>query len=268
MGAVVPSTDLAIFMKSQNQRNLKECLPQTHSPALPALPAELRLHIWQNALSVWSVWAAVRSCGSHAADCDLSANRPLFIMTNVGPAPHLVGLFSCEAWRLLKRSFKPFGGPRGVAESAGACWVDMGRTTVYLGDCSDATLVLDSFAADEVSEFKHVALTLRYFSYQFSILARACQRLANMCPALRTIIVQLDETEPATDGSLFPPMDLETAACFAKILEYTGPELGYKKLGMPYFRALLLEYFGDTPPRLHLLSTDSPTRPFLDGLCG
>jgi len=67
-----------------------------------ALPTELRLQIWGEALAVRSVWAAVRN---YSADRDLSASRLPFIMVYIGPAPYLAGLSSREARRLLEQSY-------------------------------------------------------------------------------------------------------------------------------------------------------------------
>ena len=81
-----------------------------------------------------------------------------------------------------------------------------------------------------------------------------------MCPALCTIIIQRSETEAPTNLALRQPLSLETAAYYATISEYAGPELGYEKLDAPHFRSLLFAYFGDSPPRLHFLSPDSANR--------
>ena len=217
-----------------------------------ALPLELRLQIWKQALSVRSVWAAIHDCN---ADRDFGASRTPFIVAYIGPAPYLAGLSSREARRLLEQSyFKPLRGPRnGSATRVGCYWVDLDTTVVYLGDASKATTVVNSFGVDELSKFKHVALRW----YQFASLARTCQRLATLCPALRTIIVQLGEMEVATKLPLYQPLSLETAAYYAALSEYAGPALGYEELDAPHFRSLLLEYFGDSPPRLHLLSPGS-----------
>jgi len=217
-----------------------------------ALPPELRLQIWEEALSVRSVWAAVRN---YNADRDLSASRRPFIMVYIGPAPYLAGLSSREARRLLEQSYiKPIRGlSSGLGTSVGAYWVNLDTTVVYLGDFSDATTVLNSFGVDELSKFHHVALPW----YQFGRLARTCQRLATICLALCIIIIQRCEKEAATNRLLRQPLSLETATYYATIPEYAGPELGYENLDAPHFWSLLLEYFGNSPFRLHLLSPDS-----------
>jgi len=175
-------------------------------------------------------------------------------MIFIGPAPYLAGLSSREARRLLEKSYvKPIRGPSSdLATSAGSYWVDLNATVVYLSDSCDAEPVLNSFGTDELSKFKHVALPW----HQFGRLARTCQRLATQCPALRTIIIQRSGTEGATNR----PLSLEMAAYYATIPENTGPQLGNGKLDAPYLRSLLLEYFGDSPSRIHLLAPGSAIR--------
>ncbi|EXJ72245.1 uncharacterized protein A1O5_04749 [Cladophialophora psammophila CBS 110553] len=218
-------------------------------------PPELRLRIWRDALSVPSVWAAVHK---NNTDRNLTAGCLPFIMAYIGPAPYLAGLSSWEARRLLEQFYvKPIRGPSsGLATSAGSYWVDLDTTVIYLGDSLDAMTVLNSFGADELLKFKHVALLWN----QFGSVARTCQRLATICPALRTIIIQRDETEAATDQPLRQPLSVETAAYYATLPGYPSPDLGYEELDAPYFQSLILEYFGDSPPKFHLLSPDSTNR--------
>jgi hypothetical protein len=212
------------------------------------MPLELRLHIWGEALSVRSVWAAVRNL---ASDCDpTGVDHPPFSMAYVGPAPYLAGLSSKEARRLLEQIYvKPIRGP-----SAGVYWVDMDQTVVYLGDSSDAMEIMDSFHANDLSRFKHVALVWS----QFNRLARVCQRLARTCPALCTIVIHQVETEAKAivNSPFSQPLSLETATYYATIPIHIRSELGYKKLDTDYLRSLLLEYFGASPPRLHMLPLD------------
>ena len=171
-----------------------------------ALPLELRLQIWREALSVRTVWAAIRN--------PTSVDHPQFSMA----------------------------------------WVDMDHTVVYLGDFSDAMKVMDSFHADDLCRFKHVALGWS----QFDRLARACQRLARTCPALCTIIVHQAETkaQAVADGPFSRSLSLETATNYATIPSHNNSELGYKGLDTDYLRSLLLAYFGASPPRLHMLPPD------------
>ena len=208
----------------------------------PALPLELRLQIWAQALSVRSVWA------------DLTASNLPFTMAYIGAAPYLVGLSCREARRLLEQFYVgPIRGPFNGLTPSRSSWVDLDTTVVYLGAFFATTTVRKTFGADERSKFKHVALPW----YQFGNLARTCQHLAMLCPALRTLIIQRGEAQAATERPFPQTLSLEAAAYYATIPAYTGPELGCEGLDVAYFRSLLLEYFGDTPPRLHLLSRDS-----------
>ena len=217
-----------------------------------ALPPELRVQIWREALSTRSVWAAARN---RKADSDVSAGHPSFTMVHIVSAPYLAGLSCAEARRLLEQDYvKPIRRPlKGSAASVGCYWVDLDSTVVYLGSSSDAMIFLNSFGEDELLRFKHVALTW----YQFSGLARVCQHLARICPALRTIIMQNSETEAATNQ----PLRSETAAYFATIPDYVGPESELENLDTPYFRSLLLGYYSDSVrPRLHLLPSNPINR--------
>lgn len=221
----------------------------------PALPAELRRQIWWEALSVRSVWAAVRT---YNADRNLSASLLPFIMTYIGPAPYTAGLSCREARRLLEQSYVRLvcGRLSGSKTSNGYYWVNLDTTVFYLGDSLDTTTVLNSFAVNDLSKLKHVTLPWN----QFSRLARTCQHLARTCPALRTITIQRSQTEATTNGHLHRPLSLEMAAYYTTIPDYAGPEIGDEELDAPYFRSLLLEYFDDSPPTLHLLSPDSANR--------
>ncbi|KAF6807449.1 hypothetical protein CSOJ01_08178 [Colletotrichum sojae] len=183
-----------------------------------ALPPELRLKIWSEALSAPSVWAP-----------DSNASRP------VGQAPYLAGLACRESRQLLERLYvKPL--PRGLPGGSGVDWVNLETAVVYIGD--GAMKALDALGVDE--------------------LARSCQRLAAVCPALRTIIVEREGDGSAGDGMEVPrTLSPELAAYYATIPDCVGPEMSLETLDTPYFRSLVLEYFGDSPPKLHLVSSTS-----------
>ena len=130
----------------------------------------------------------------------------------------------------------------------------MDQTIVYLGNSSDAMAVIDSFHADDLSRFKHVALVWS----QFNRLARVCQRLATGCPALCTIVIHQVKTEAKAieNGPFSQPLSLKTATYYTTIPIHTRSELGYKQLDTDYLRSLLFEYFGTSPPQLHMLPPD------------
>jgi hypothetical protein len=208
-----------------------------------ALPPELRLQIWGEALSVRSVWAASPNDNK---------SRVPFNMVYIGPAPYLAGLTCREARRLLVQFYvKPIHGPfTGLGTSSSSHWVNVDTTVIDLGGYSDATTILDAFGGDELSRFKHVALLW----HQFGSVVRICMRLATMCPALCTIIIQRSNTEAPTHRSFRQPLSIEMAACYATVIECAGPEIECEEVDTPYFRSLILEHFGDSPPKLHLLS--------------
>ncbi|KAI0890253.1 uncharacterized protein GGS22DRAFT_194395 [Annulohypoxylon maeteangense] len=208
-----------------------------------ALPPELRLQVWAEALSVRTVCAVTRNpAGDHAP----------IIMAYVGPAPYLAGLSCKEARRVLKQTHVMFSrGP-----NAGVHWVNMDQTVIYLGNRTAAVSVLDGFRSDDLSRFKHVALLWDTFDE----LARLCMRLAKECPSLCTIIIH--EVVGATETGVrirmprSQPLTLEAALYYASILAHTGSELGHKRLDTNYFRSLLLEYFDASRPRIHLLPSN------------
>lgn len=156
-----------IFAPTKNIARAK--MPTTASfTYFRALPPEPRLQIWEEALSVPSVWAAVYD---QAGD---GANRLSCAMTYVGPAPWRAGLASQESWRVLMQSgVKPIRGPtRGLPTSRRAHWVHLDRTVVYLGDPSDAEAA--SLCPDELPIIRHFALLW----CRFDRIARTCQLLA------------------------------------------------------------------------------------------
>lgn len=209
-----------------------------------ALPPELRMKIWSDALSERTVWAAVsRDSGGCSS----------WAMAYVGQAPYLAGLACRESRRLLEKLYtSPLRGP-GLATSFGACWVNLESTVVYLGSSYNATELIEAFSVDGLARFRHVALQW----YQFDRLARTCQRLAETCPALRTIIIQRGESGDITSESVRDDLDPDLAAYYATIPGSVDPETSHDKLDVSHFRSLLLEYFGDSPPRICLVPTSS-----------
>jgi hypothetical protein len=177
----------------------------TNFTCFGALPLELRLLVWEQALSVWTVWAAVHSS---AARSRLTTNRLPFTMTFRGPEPFLVGLSCKEAWRLLERlNVRLVLGLTGRPNNFHSAWVDLKKTIIYLGDDINAIAVLNSFGAEGTSGFEHVALSW----HQFDKLVRTCQRMAVLCPVLHTIIIQQGEKETITNNFFYTPLSPATA---------------------------------------------------------
>jgi hypothetical protein len=139
-------------------------------------------------------------------------------------------------------------------------WVNLNLTVVYLGNPVNTVEILANFNTRALSKFKHLALF--WHNSQYSLLARACQHLATTCPALCTIIIQCcNRYERIPEGESAEPIQqpttLERVAHYAEILTYMGRQLDWQTLDTPYLRSQLLQYFGTSPPKLHLLAPDS-----------
>lgn len=171
-------------------------------------------------------------------------------MKHVGPAPYLVGLTSREARRLLTQICKRLHGP-----NADTYWVNLEKTVIYLGDSAESAATLGGSCDDHLSGVEHVAL--RWCQNHWGGLARTCQRLAKKCPSLCTIIVQRCEIKATTNVAVDVELDPKTASNFTIIVENNGPDSTNVKLDIKHLRALLLEYFGDSPLRLHFIGADT-----------
>ncbi|KAK1826639.1 hypothetical protein QBC39DRAFT_15633 [Podospora conica] len=169
----------------------------------PKLPAEIRLMIWEAALSVPSVWAALpigfnnpnssdgdtgpEPSGSAINDfddtCDFDFDGGGFTMTFVGPAPSTIGQVSKEAWDVMRRFCgEPIRAPAGPAGEVRPCWVNLRHTVVSL---VDPRVVMPSFDAGALSRFEHVVFNQRWPETYHG----ACKLLAAAYPALRTVII-------------------------------------------------------------------------------
>ncbi|KAF6833928.1 hypothetical protein CPLU01_05223 [Colletotrichum plurivorum] len=171
-----------------------------------ALPSELRLKIWSEALSERCVWAAV---------FDADGEAGLSAMVHVGAAPHTAGLACRESRRLLEESyFKPLRVPELAA--GGVYWVDFERTVVWLGQSEACAVytVLAAFGKDVLSRIRHVAVL------SVNIKASAMKvffPLYTLCGGLRTIIVQRGD-----DAKRFSRLSPELAAYYATLPD-SGP---------------------------------------------
>lgn len=208
-----------------------------------ALPVELRLQIWSEALSSRSVWAVVRN-----VDNDPSVN-----MAYIGPVPYLAGLSNAEARQVLEENYvKPIRGP-----DSRLFWVDMDQTIIYLGADSDAQALLDTFHPDDLSRFKHVAISWS----QLYWISQTCKRLASACPALcnLTIIIRKakSDAEVLESRAFSRLLGHMTAPYGPTMPRHTKPELDYENPNSSYFRSLLLDDFHISRPRLHIFPPGS-----------
>jgi hypothetical protein len=185
----------------------------------PNLPAELRLLIWEEALSVRTVLAASRALIKDGSP-DSTQPRPLEV-TFVGPAPYLVGLSCREARRVMEKSYVQLASLRGGPSADH--WVDLGKTVIFLGSCEHLLDVLSGFRADEVAQFKHLALNWHWAS-RIRGVERACREgLPGLCPALETLIV--NRVNQATLSDPLAPWrswGSEIAPFYAGLPAYTG----------------------------------------------
>ncbi|KAH8680635.1 hypothetical protein BX600DRAFT_428619 [Xylariales sp. PMI_506] len=218
------------------------------------LPSEIRLKIWVEALLVESVWAAV----PENDDTDTAvANRRAFRMSFLGSSPSSVGFSCSEAWLLMRKLCQPLRGLGSAGSSRGISWVNLAHTVVTLGPASESRAILDCFDAEETSKFQHVSLLLQ----SWVDMCRNCRRLSVLCPSLRTIIIQC--VRPETPEAVDPQLNIPTAAFYAALSQYEGPEIGYETLDAAFLRAEIQSYFGGLLPRLHVL----PPNPTAQLLC-
>lgn len=197
------------------------------------LPPELRFQVWTLALTAGAVWAANSVPAKHRPDS----------MAFVGPSPRLAGLACKEAWRLMEQIYdRPV---KGLSRCGEGTWVGLDHTVIALGPSQDTVALLDRFSADDLSRFQHVAVQWR----TWASLVRNCIRLAQSCPALRTLIIQ--RIEPDAQAR---PLAVERAAFYAALLQYEESHFGDSTIDSTYLHQSLVSYFVDSLPMIHLVS--------------
>lgn len=219
--------------------------------------------IWEHALSGWTVLASGQHCtasqGARTADVPTT-------MIRVGHAPYIAGLACVESRRLLKRSYtKLTVRHRRGYNLSGVYWVNMNRTVLCLDASAYPVELLRMFDEEALLDLQNVVFrwTVRYIGP----VTRACQLLATLSPALRTIVIQIDKLRDAKerthlDGSWFSqPMSVATADYYSTIPDREGPELAFDGLDCAYLRAHLLEHFIHTAPKVHVLPPISDLGP-------
>ncbi|KAJ9164986.1 hypothetical protein NKR19_g794 [Coniochaeta hoffmannii] len=229
------------------------------------LPAELRIQIWTEALTVPSIWAVALNNPKNVHDGGPPPHRRSIRMTCVGTSPHLVGLSCKQAREVMERIYKsPLRGPIMEATVAGVYWIYLERAVITFVNSQDSLAILDRFGA-EISRFQHVALVWENWRTH----PLTCVRLANSCPALRTLVVQRVDAETSRTwvSSLLRPstlcekvapvvleLDAATAAYYVALAMHEGPEIGAADSDTLTYRKSILQYFGQSLPRLHILS--------------
>lgn len=159
-----------------------------------SLPPELRIQIWEDALSVPTIWAPVFDDDPYS---DLWPYPHPKSMKFIGPAPYLVGLACRESRWLLERLFMKVSlESPGPSAPLGAYWVRLDRTVIHFGEAIEALAALHCFDRNLVSGIQHITLQYTTTSRQrYYALKSVCLRLAASCPDLRTIIIHLDSTD-------------------------------------------------------------------------
>lgn len=129
-------------------------------------------------------------------------------------------------------------------------WIYWDTTIIYIADLPNDRLGPSALAA-----LRHVALPWGYM--QFRALCRACQWLAKSCPQLRTIVIQMLHGDAAVldSGSSCFAAASAARASHATLVDYPG-RVPCDDLDVGHFESLLLQYFGDPYPKLHILPPD------------
>lgn len=221
------------------------------------LPAELRVMIWEEALSLRTVCAV--SCEPVVGDQTGETSK--YFLDFIGPVPYMAGISCGEAWHIMQRRYVPFTGPGwnpATARPTGVPWVDLDKTVFYLGASSDVPAVLGRFDAREVPRLEHVAMTWAWRS--FGRLIKTCRDVATACPALRSIVIITNlsrfEAETGADAAPEPALSIDLAAHISCISATPRVDLRVNdtvvKPDLPW---LLSRYVRrDSPPRLHFFS--------------
>jgi hypothetical protein len=193
-----------------------------------ALPAELRLLIWEEALRVPT--AAILDCEAHRKTRSLSLRR-------FGINPYLIGHSCKEAQRQMQQLCRALV-PRlhSAVSSSSVQWFVTQHTMFCLADIESTKAFLELLGPDQLLGVKHVALAWT----RFDQLARMCMAVAKMRPALdRLFIVRCEENpfETTAGLALQKNLDLSFGVMNGNTLANdTG-------IDADYFGALLLGYF-------------------------
>ncbi|ORY15329.1 hypothetical protein BCR34DRAFT_598567 [Clohesyomyces aquaticus] len=223
-----------------------------------SLPPELRIQIWEKALSVPTVWAATRNYDTGYA---LGIEPTHICKRFIGPEPYLAGLACRESRQLMERSFsKPLRGWTDSMTAMGASWVYLDRTVIYLGDTAAAAELLATLDADEVTRFRHVALSdfapAAISSDRIYRLHKVRRDLEASCPDLQTIIIQRVDRIPEETESVREVLSGEMADLYATVLEHPEFVIGHEERRSRYLQSLLHKYLGVRHPNIHLLSPE------------
>ncbi|KAK3905295.1 hypothetical protein C8A05DRAFT_30877 [Staphylotrichum tortipilum] len=216
------------------------------------LPAELRLLIWEAALSV-RITLSVSVAPALAPELALATDEdPGLVLNWISPAPYVVGLSCNEARHVMEKSYVRL--PANAAAAAAPLspytarppphWLEPDKTIVHIGEWPRAGTVLALLGADAASSLKHVALI--FHPLHLSDFYQVCSDLKKHCPGLRTLVV---EWTTARGGAEQPCLD----ARYPLIPLRKGREMGSTLLDHSLLRIILATQFPERPV-FHMLS--------------
>ena len=199
----------------------------------PRLPLELRLLVWEAALSALPAPSTL-----------WTYNMTLIGSPTPRPRPCRLGLSCKEAWQVVQRRCVRFKGPPGPRPVW--CWADPNNTLVHLNDLA----ALDKFERGTALKLKHLLVTT--CAPNIEDVLPLCQELCNSCPALETLAVECESWK-----FVQVPPDVG----HARLLTYAGPELGtdedHRRLRSRLAASVI------SSPRVHIITFSPPSEVLL-----
>lgn len=222
--------------KHNTARPIRDMLGTASFTNFSTLPAELRLLVWEEALR--SPTAAILDCGE---------TRGLSLRV-VGTNIDLIGQSCKEARRQMQQMCcELMPRRRGLVLISNFHWFIPQHTMFCLTDFESTNAFLELFVLDQLLRVKYVALAWT----RFDQLARMCMAVAKKCPALNKVFIVRCENE-SFQSTTCCALQKNAHLSFGVM---NGPSLSNDMvIDTDYFGALLLEYFGTTPPTLHFMS--------------
>ncbi|KAH7324292.1 hypothetical protein B0I35DRAFT_475549 [Stachybotrys elegans] len=217
------------------------------------LPAEIRVLIWQHALSSWTVWSVEAGVGNFFRSPTRVLTRKPLAMEFNGPNPHAVGFACTEAFGVMSDLV---GEPTTVdgdpATGTRAYWVDMERTVINLSDSFGMIAAMDELHRADISRFKHVVIHW----HRDHSLRRACGQLANMCPKLETVIAQ--RVSDSMDALARPRLTPQRAGYYISVAQGLAPEQDFEPADDREAKQIAAGKFIRSVPRIFFLPPERP----------